>query len=136
MACVAKEEYVPNEHIAVERRSDGPARSRTLTITDSAGGSLTLHLTRQERHALVEACRHVVHGSIPPGASMIKLCVSAGEVYMVSARLAPDGQRTLRLANLYDPAESVSLPCAPDAREDTIMALVEQILGPHLITAQ
>lgn len=119
-----------DEHIAVERQGDGrTARSRALSLVDGAGGRLTLQLTREERRALVEACRRVVGGSIPPGASMIKLCASGGEVYLVSSRLAPGGQRTLRIANLYDPAEAVSLPCAPDAQADTVMALVERMLG-------
>ncbi len=97
---------------------------RGMTICDGQGGTLTLDLTRKELRWLVFACRRLLAGSVPPGASMLK--VDAGNtVYLLSCLPHADGEAEIRIADLYDPTQRAILP--RDLAE-MMAALLERLL--------
>jgi hypothetical protein len=93
--------------------SAGPAESLKaqgsgLIVADGQGGVLLLDLASPGLRWLVDACRSLLTGRVPAGASMVK--VRAGdEVYVLNLRPREDGPADLHLSNLYDPAQDVLL---------------------------
>lgn len=111
---------------ALPRAVEVPSPLRPgMTICDGWGGALTLDLSRGELRWLVYACRSLIAGTVPPGASMLK--VHAGNtVYLLNYHSRADGEAEMQITDLYDPTQQVVLP--RDLAE-MIAALVEQFLG-------
>jgi hypothetical protein len=108
-------------------------RRQGMTICDGQGGTLTLDLTRKELRWLVFACRRLLAGTVPPGASMLKVDIGI-TVYLLSCLPHADGAAEIRIADLYDPTQRAILP--RDLAE-IMAALLEQLLdlqstGAHL----
>jgi hypothetical protein len=100
------------------------ALQRGMTICDGRGGALSLDLSRGELRWLVDGCRSLIAGAVPPGASMLK--VHAGNtVYLLNYRSPVDDAAELQITDLYDPTQRVVLP--PHLAE-MIAALVERFL--------
>ena len=89
----------------------GPAPART----DGRGGALALDPASDNLHWLADACRRLLRGPMPLGASALK--VRADEkCYLVSRRPQshePESAWNLTIANLYDSGESVTLASDP-----------------------
>jgi hypothetical protein len=86
-----------------------------LTVLDGQGGALSLDLSCGELCWLVNACRRLLQGALPRGASAFK--VRAAERCFLVSRVAcddvdADGQCEPRLSitDLFDPGASVTLP--------------------------
>jgi hypothetical protein len=113
---------------ARQRLAPRDAFPRMMTICDGLGGSLDLDLDCRELEALTFACRCLLDGMAPPGASLIK--VTAGdEVYLVSHPQPADDSVCLQIVSLYQPTERVRLTW--DLAQ-LVVALIEQgLLSRH-----
>lgn len=84
-------------------------RGPALTVLDGRGGALTLDLATTELRWLADACRRLLGGAMPLGASTLKVR-AAEKCYLVSRRRpAPESDWGVTIANLYDSGESVTL---------------------------
>ena len=93
-----------------------------MMIYDGCGGKLWLDLSCGALWWLADACRRLIARDMPPGASMLKVSV-ASQVYLVSLGADSDGSARIRVANVFDPGERVTLSC--DLAE-MVVALIEQ----------
>lgn len=87
------------------------ARRPALTVLDGRGGALSLDLAAGELRWLVDACRRMLRGAAPAGASALKVR-AAEKWYLVSSAITDPSTATPRdvtIANLYDPGETVTL---------------------------
>ena len=101
-------------------------RNSTMVVCDGKGGQLLLDLRCPDVRWLVAACRSLLAGRVPPGASMLK--VRAGEeVYVLLRRRETDGAEAVRITNLYNRSESVLLPS--DLAE-LIMSILDRLIAP------
>lgn len=112
------------------RSASGPERGRkvwpaeAVTIFDGQGGTLRLAVTPAELVALVDACRELLQGTVPAGASMLRVAASGG-VYLASHRLGQDGRRELRIGSMFEPADAVRLPYD---RPEQVLAILREIV--------
>lgn len=99
---------------------------RAMTICDGNGGTLSLDLTCSETGWLADACRRLLSGSVPRGASAIKVHASE-KCYMLTRHTdGADGSNgsngadgadgagdsdgeEIHIVNLFDPAEHIAL---------------------------
>lgn len=79
-----------------------------MTIYDGKGGLLCLDVTNGELRWFVDACRRLLTGTIPNGASAIKVR-AADKCYLLNRHTTDDGATDLQIVNLFDPTERVSL---------------------------
>lgn len=79
-----------------------------LTIADGDGGHLALDLRCGELRWLADACRRLVSGALPQGASAIKVR-AAEKCYLLNTAPAADGVARITILNLFDPGERVAL---------------------------
>src|SRR5258708_1563105 len=89
----------------------GPA----LTVLDGQGGALSLDLSCGELQWLVDACRRLLQGALPRGASAFKVraaerCFLVSRVACDDAAGASEREPRLTIADLFDPGASVTLP--------------------------
>ncbi len=85
----------------------GPA----LTVLDGCGGALSLDLASDELRWLAEACRRLLRGAMPLGASALKVR-AAEKCYLVTRRpltRATETACSVIIADLYDPGVAVTL---------------------------
>jgi hypothetical protein len=103
-------------------------RGPALTVLDGRGGALALDLASDDLHWLADACRRLLRGTVPLGASALKVR-AAEKCYLVSRRPQshePEAAWNLTIANLYDSGESVTL--ASDLAEVLASMIDEAIL--------
>jgi hypothetical protein len=84
------------------------SRARRMTICDGEDGMLTLDLRYEDIHWLVDACRRLATGGMPPHGGMLKVSAN-GTIYLVSAVRKAGDRVVVRIVNLYEPTERVEL---------------------------
>ncbi|MGH2515812.1 MAG: hypothetical protein ACRDHP_09165 [Ktedonobacterales bacterium] len=99
-----------------------------MTICDGEDGMLTLDLRYEDIHWLVEACRRLATGSMPPHSGILKVSAN-GTMYLVSAVRNAGNRVVVRIVNLYDPAERVEL-------SDDLICVVAGLLEEFSSTRQ
>lgn len=100
-------------------------RGAGLTIADGGGGHLALDLRCGELRWLADACRRLMSGALPQGASAIKVR-AAEKCYLVNSATAADGGPRITIVNLFDPGERVALTSDVAA---VVAALIEDGVG-------
>lgn len=116
-------DYTPERETLSEIAIE-PRRPRGMMICDPHGGVLALDLSSRGLRWLVDACRSLLAGSAPSGASMLK--VDAGNtVYLVTRRAGADGATDIQITDLYDTSQRVQLSC--DLTQ-AVTALVERLM--------
>lgn len=81
---------------------------RGMTILDGRDGALTLDLAHPELRLLSEACKRLLAGDVPRGASVI-MVRSGACCYIVSHQASSQGEPVLTISNLFDRGERVTL---------------------------
>ena len=105
-------------------RATALAHPPAVTIHDSDGGDVHLSITPAELVTLIDACRRLLHGTVPAGASMVKVSTSDA-VYLVSHRVRRDGRRELRIGSLFEPGDEVRLPYE---RPDQVLSILQEVV--------
>ena len=132
-ALIVDDEYEGEFHQA-EKRHELILQSRgrrALTICDGLGGALSFDLGSGEVSWLVDAFRRLLNNGAPQNVSAIKVR-SADRWYLLSRGVSAQAQgATLRVMNLFDPAEQVTL--TPDLAT-LVSSLLEQALSLNTTT--
>jgi hypothetical protein len=102
-----------------------------VTIRDSEGGGLRLSVTPAELVTLIDTCRRLLQGTVPAGASMVKVSTSDA-VYLVSHRVRRDGRRELRIGSLFEPGDEVRLPYE---RSEQVLSVLREVVTLHTSAA-